>query len=723
MSPPVATLFLSLMDLKRFRKMNSIRDPTSFRESVFLNPTSTEPMFNHSQAAEIFDWLIVSENPMKWSNKFNEPEATNVIRTGARKIRSNKTTLNALNHLSQTHKVEKTKGGGILTDREPRLPSVVNAIVGPDSFGSNPLFYEFSDVAESMFFWVRELEESGVMPEIGIAIEGLNMQAPMTVEAISQAVSDLLSPVPIPFGSVMTGVIGQIAALPFVFGVSYLNLSREDYFEAARIGIMFLPIVGPFVSSTLKTGTHVYEKVMDKWNQIIDIPNRIMIVPNKIMDAVTKVTDRLSGMGLGASMDLTQASSLLNNLGEGLKANIPSDIGSIGSLGDLKGALAKRAQNSLGVAGLNVDLSGVSSIGDLASKFNPESMKEAAKGAALEKLNTLSPVKIPNVSSIDELKDKLNPSALKEAAKITAKNAALESIGLSGTQSPFVSVKKPSNNDEVKVGLASLVSGATPESELTDPSKIDKRLFEIYRLALPIEEMTIRAPLDNYLKKTSLTKSSKINDINSLTATLKGTTTDYPNVNEFYKLIRKRIDLFDINNNYDKIPSYISQFNRKNIPAMGTVERLKSSVKSKTTQADIDKANSKGNSMDIRLIELYNKLTASGKKYIESIAKSFIKSYDKVNSIKNTPLISSLKASLSKSIGASNVEKLVKTDVNLPGFIKYLIERLSLIDGGVEEKTYYDVMNTFVKIGAGRTHRNKRNKPKTKRLRKSINNK
>jgi hypothetical protein len=424
MSPPVATLFLSLMDLKRFRKMNSLNDPTSFRESVFLNPSSTEPMFNHSQASEIYDWLIVSDNHKKWSNKFNEPESMNVIRTGARKIRSNKVSLNALSGLGTKSK----RGGGILTDREPRLPAVVNAIVGPDSFGSNPLFYEFSDVAESMFFWVRELEQSGVMPEIGIAIEGLNMQAPMTVEAISQAVSDLLSPVPIPFGSVMTGVIGQIAALPFVFGVSYLNLSREDYFEAARIGIMFLPIVGPFVSSTLKTGTHIYEKVMDKWNEIIDIPNRIMIVPNKIMDAVTKVTDRLSGMGLGPSMDLTQASSLLSNLGEGLKANIPSDIGSIGSLGDLTGALAKRAQNTLGVAGVNVDLKNVSSLGDLAGKFNPAAMKEAAQGAALEKLNTLSPVKIPNVSSVDELKSKLNPAALKETAKSMAKEAATNKI-------------------------------------------------------------------------------------------------------------------------------------------------------------------------------------------------------------------------------------------------------------------------------------------------------
>ena len=711
MSPPVATLFLSLMDLKRFRKVNSINDPTIFRDTVFLNPSASEPMFNHSQANEIFDWLVISDNPSKWSNKFNEPESMSVIRTGARKIRSNKASLNHLGNLG------KKKGGGILTDREPRLPGIVNAIVGPDSIGNNPLFYEFSDVAESIFFWVRELEESGVMPEIGIAIEGLNMQAPMTVEAISTAVSDLLSPIPIPFGSVMTGVIGQIAALPFVIGVSYLNLSREDYFEAARIGIMFLPIVGPFVSSTIKTGNHVYGKVMEKWNQIIDIPNRIMIVPNKIMDSVSKVTDRLSGMGLGPSMDLTQASSLLNNLGEGLKANVPSDIGSIGSLGDLKGALAKRAQNTLGVAGVNVDLSGVTNLGDLASKFSPDKMKEAAKGAALEKLNSLSPVKIPDLSSVDELKSKLNPDALKEAAKITAKNAALESIGLSGTQPAFVSVKKPTDSEQSKVGYS-----AKPEAELTDPSKIDKRLVEIYRSVSPIEEMTIRAPLDKYLSKTSLTKSSKITDINELVSTLKNTTTDYPSVGEFYKLIRKRIELFDINADYGKIPSYISQFNRKNIPAMGTVEKLKSSVKPKSSQADIDKANSKGNSMDIRLIELYNKLTAPGKKYIESIAKSFIKSYDTVNTIKNTPLISSLKASLNKSIGASNVEKLVKTDVNLPGFIKYLIERLSLIDGGLEEKSYYDVMNTFKKIGSGKTHKRIK-RASTKRLRKSAHKK
>lgn len=715
MSPPVATLFLSLMDLKRFRKMNSINDPVSFRDSVFLNPSSTEPMFNHSQANEIYDWLIVSDNHNKWSNKFNEPETMNVIRTGARKIRANKVSLNALNGLSQTHKGEKKSksGGGILTDREPRLPGIINAIVGPDSFGSNPLFYEFSDVAESIFFWVRELEESGVMPEIGIAIEGLNMQAPMTVEAISQAVSDLLSPIPIPFGSVMTGVIGQIAALPFVFGVSYLNISREDYFEAARIGIMFLPIVGPFVSSTLKTGMHMYEKINDKWNQIIDIPNRIMIVPNKIIDSVTKVTDRLSGMGLGPSMDLTQASSLLNNLGEGLKANIPSDIGSISSLGDLKGAIAKRAENTLGVAGVNVDLKNVNSLGDLAGKFNPAAMKEAAKNKAFERLNELAPKGLPNVSSVDELKEAINT---------TAKNAALESVGLSGTQTPIINVKKPSDNEEVQEGLASLVSGSSNDSELTDPSKIDKRLFEIYRGASPIEEMTIRAPLDKYLSKTSLTKSSKINDINSLTATLKDTTTDYPSVNEFYKLIRKRIELFNINTDYDKIPSYISQFNRKNLPAFGTIEKLKMTTKSKTTQGDIDKANAKGASMDARLKELYGKLTASGKKYVDSIAKSFVKSYDKVNTVKNTPLISSLKASLNKSIDASNVEKLVKIDVNLPGFIKYLIERLSLIDGGVEERTYNDVMGMFGVVGSGKTRR-RLNRYKTKRLRKTKNKK
>ena len=89
----------------------------------------------------------------------------------------------------------------------------------------------------------------------------------------------------------MTGVIGQIVAMPFVIGVSYLNVSREDYFEAFRIGIMFLPIIGPFISSTIKTGNHVYEKVMAKWDEIINLPNRIMIVPNKIIDSITKITE------------------------------------------------------------------------------------------------------------------------------------------------------------------------------------------------------------------------------------------------------------------------------------------------------------------------------------------------------------------------------------------------------------------------------------------------
>lgn len=412
MSPPVATLFLSLMDLKRFRKQNSITDPTSFQSTVFLKPTDTEPMLNHSQANELYNWLIVSDNPTKWSSKFNEPETMNIIRSNARKVQARSRSVSRYS--------KAKRGGGILTDTEPRLPGLVNAMVGPDSIGSNPLFYEMSDVAESMFFWVRELEESGVMPEIGIAVEALNMQAPMTVEAISGAVSDLLSPIPIPFGAVMTGVIGQVAALPFVFGVSYLNLSREDYFEAARIGIMFLPIVGPFVSSSLKTGMHVYEKVMDKWNEIINIPNRIMIVPNKIIDSITKVTDRLSGMGLGASMDLTNASSLLNNFSEGFKANIPTDLASIGSLGDLTGAITKRAQDTLGQAGVNVDLSGVTDIKSLATKFNPGAMQEAAKTKALSKLNEMSPVKLPNVSSVDELKNKLSAESLKSAAKDAA---------------------------------------------------------------------------------------------------------------------------------------------------------------------------------------------------------------------------------------------------------------------------------------------------------------
>lgn len=404
MTPPVAALLLSLMDLKRFRKINNIKDYSTFRESVYLKPSETIPMFNHSQANEIFDWLNLSDNPKQWSSKFNDPESMLVIRSNIRKVKA---------------KGRKKVGGGILTDTEPRLPNLVNAVIGPDSFGSNPLFYEFSDVAESLFFWVRELEQSNVMPEIGIAIEALNMQAPMTVEAISGAVSDLLSPIPIPFGAVMTGIIGQIAALPFVVGVSYLNLSREDYFEAARIGVMFLPIIGPFISSSVKTGTHVYEKVMDKWNEIIDIPNRIMIVPNKIIESITKITDRLSGMGLGASMDLTQTSSLLNNFGEGFKQAIPSDLMNISSLSDLKNAATTRLQNTLEESGMGEIANTASNVlniknqvSEAASSLTPEAIQTRALG----KLQSMSPIKLPNVSSMSELKSKLNKESLKEAA-------------------------------------------------------------------------------------------------------------------------------------------------------------------------------------------------------------------------------------------------------------------------------------------------------------------
>ena len=128
-------------------------------------------------------------------------------------------------------------------------------------------------------------------------------------------------------------------------------------------------------------------------------------------------------------MDLTQASSLLNNFSEGFKANIPSDIAGISSLGDLTGAITKRAQDTLGQAGVNVDLSGVSDIKSLASKFNPSEMQEVAKTRALSKLNEMSPVKIPSMSSLNDLKGKLNAESLKSMAKDTASKKMEEASG------------------------------------------------------------------------------------------------------------------------------------------------------------------------------------------------------------------------------------------------------------------------------------------------------
>jgi hypothetical protein len=304
--PVVAPVVLASYELSEFIQRNDIQDADSLQERVLDSRTNPDPkpVLKPEDAAFLLKWARLSKNPKAWAEEFKKDNGGRIMEQYLPSMKA------------KVRKAAKEKvGGNIFTGEAPFLPGLAKQILGPENgvVMDNEAIQLSADLLETLFFWVYTLEKSNIAPEIGIAIDALNIQAPMAVEFITESIAALLSPIGVfPFSDLVFQALGQMAAYPFITFAVYMNVSRGDYMEALRLATMFLLFIGPFVSTSAKTVGHVYEKVKEKWESIINIPERIMVVPNKI-GAVFKRLDEHLGVSDKVNKQLSQVSSLVND--------------------------------------------------------------------------------------------------------------------------------------------------------------------------------------------------------------------------------------------------------------------------------------------------------------------------------------------------------------------------------------------------------------------------
>lgn len=226
--PMVAAMWMSAVDLQAFVRSERITTGQALWESTLTKPGGSRLFHNASQAGAVLKWMQLSDDPKAWAELYNAKRGAAGASSGGGTLLRNKPSL--LYGALQKMNVVNDSGVGVLGD-------------------PNHFVWLGVDILETLIFWVDELD----LKSLHHAIVALNQSAPSIVDLIQETTSGLLSPLGVfPLSSIVFNALGQIAAYPFIAGVTYLNISERNFSGALETSSMFLLFIGPFVNMVLR---------------------------------------------------------------------------------------------------------------------------------------------------------------------------------------------------------------------------------------------------------------------------------------------------------------------------------------------------------------------------------------------------------------------------------------------------------------------------------------